>query len=136
MALVEEKSPFDDGYVQQDPQDKDMSCSLHVLAILSTCLTFIGSLVILMMEKRNHYIRLVASQSAICHSILFVILFISALLMFIKNWFFYTLFICLVVLDLILTIFLAVLAYFRVETCEAYMLPGLSKLVKLLESMF
>ncbi|EAL51539.1 hypothetical protein EHI8A_003050 [Entamoeba histolytica HM-1:IMSS-B] len=134
MTLVEDSNPFDDGYVAPEPQDKSMSCSLKVLAVISTAFGFIGALIVFFMEKKNQYIRLTACHSAFWHIILDTILLILLLLMFINNWFFYTIFVIYAVIFFLFYIFLIVMAVFRCESGDAFLVPGVSKLVEYIES--
>ena len=134
MTLVEESNPFDDGYSAPEPQDKSLSCSIKVLAILSTALGFVGAIIIFFLEKKNQYIRLTACHSALWHLVLDTILFILLLFMFFNKLFFYIVFILYFIVYLLFTIFLIVMAFFRTESGEAFLVPGVSKLVEYIES--
>ncbi|KAL7717619.1 DUF4870 domain-containing protein [Entamoeba marina] len=136
MTLVEESNPFDDGYVAPEPQDKSLPCALNILAILSTALACFGAIPIFFLEKKNQYIRLVSCQSAIFHLPLFFILFVLFWFMFINNWFFYTVFFVYLAIYALFTIFLVVMAIFRLESGDAFLVPGVEILVHMVESKF
>ncbi|ELP83418.1 hypothetical protein EIN_374330 [Entamoeba invadens IP1] len=136
MADSQNPNPFDDGYTTPEPQDKSLPCSITILAILSTALGFVGPIIIFFLEKKNQYIRLVACHSALWHFILDLLLIIIALFLFFDHWFTYTLFAIYLLLFILFSIFLIVMAYFRVESGEAFLIPGISIIVKYLENNF
>ncbi|ELP87856.1 hypothetical protein EIN_274230 [Entamoeba invadens IP1] len=130
MVEEDKVNPFRDEYQAPASDDKTLSCSVKVLAILSTAFGFVGALVVFLLEKKNKYIKLVSCHSLVWHVVLDFLLILFALLMFCNHWFTYTLFALYFVAWIVFSIFLIVMAFFRAESGEAFMVPGVSILVE------
>lgn len=134
MTLVDNSNPFDDVYVAPEPYGKTMSCSTKLCGLFSTAFGFIGAMVVMLIEKQDQYIRLTAIHSFLCHIVVDVLLFIFALIMIADHVFCYILFGIYAVFWVLFYAFLIIMAICRTESGDAFMFPGVDKLVMYLES--
>ena len=134
MTLVDNSNPFDDVYVAPEPYGKTLNCSTKVCGFLSTAFGFVGAMVIMLLEKQDQYIRLKAIHSFLCHLVLDILLFIFALIMIADSVACYVIFAIYAIFWILIYAFLIIMAICRTESSDAFMFPGISKLVVYLES--
>ncbi|EDR27117.1 hypothetical protein EDI_079200 [Entamoeba dispar SAW760] len=101
-----------------------LSCSVPVLSLLATVFGWVGGIIIFFLEKQNVYVRAVALQSFIINLAFFVI----ALFFLIFYWaglFFVICFWIMFVVDIIVLVGLAVIAFIKSKSGVFFGIPPL-----------
>ncbi|KAL7720828.1 DUF4870 domain-containing protein [Entamoeba marina] len=119
--------PFNDysaGSENVSYESTSLSCSVPILSLIATLGSWIGGLVIFLLEKQNVYVRAVALQSFIINLTFFIITMIF-LIMYVVHTFFAVMFWIFFVISVIVIIALAVIAFIKANSGVFFGIPPL-----------